>query len=47
VASILVLELGIPGYVGKAAVPLVGQLGGELSEGFFVCFSFPLLSLIL
>jgi hypothetical protein len=32
---ILILVLGILGYVGKGAAPLVRQLGGEMVEGFF------------
>jgi hypothetical protein len=36
---ILILVLGILGFVGRSAAPLVGQLGGKMTRGFFfVCF---------
>jgi hypothetical protein len=34
----VVLLLDILDYVGKGDTPLVGQLGGEIAEGFFSCF---------
>jgi hypothetical protein len=33
--------LGILGFVGKGAAPLVGQLGVEMAGGFFFFFHFP------
>jgi hypothetical protein len=35
-----VLELGILGFVGKDAIPLVRQLGVEIAEGFLNFSSF-------
>jgi hypothetical protein len=37
---ILVLALGVLGFVRKGAAPLIGQLGVEMDGGFFLFFSF-------
>jgi hypothetical protein len=35
------MALGILGFVGKGAAPLVRQLGVEMAGGFFLFFFFP------
>jgi hypothetical protein len=45
--SILVLALGLLGFVRKGAAPFVGQFGVEMAGGIFSCSFFLMFSLAL